>query len=136
MTQKYEQVWDLDSIFPGGSESNEFQGFLENLETELKQFQKDLDEADHEVKTWAAMVVKAQEIGKKVRESGAFISCLSAQNVKDEGAKMLTGRIKQLSSLFSSVMTSIDEQLLAFDDQKWQQFTELDDMKEIIFNLN
>ncbi|WP_088036731.1 M3 family oligoendopeptidase [Evansella clarkii] len=138
MTHKYEDVWDLDVIFPGGSNSEEFRDFLSNLEDELKECQKELDalQNNSDLQIWAEKVMQAQEMGKKVREAGAFVSCLSAQDVKDEGAKLLTGRVKQLSSSYSSVMTSIDEQLLSFNDEQWEQFTSQKEMKEIVYNLN
>ncbi|UCZ53090.1 M3 family oligoendopeptidase [Bacillus shivajii] len=138
MGNKFSEVWDLDTIFPGGSSSKEYQQFLTELEKELVSFQQKLDQLKGEtnVETWAEMIVETQEIGKKVREGGAFVSCLTAQNVKDDDAKLLTGRIKQLSSLYSAVLTSIDEQLLAFSDEQWEHFIELDDMKPLIYNLN
>ncbi|ADU32371.1 M3 family oligoendopeptidase [Evansella cellulosilytica] len=137
MTAKYKQVWDLDSIFKGGtSDSEALLKFLNELEAELSTFQKETDAADSNVETWANIIVRAQEVGKKVRESGAFVGCLTAQDVKDEGAKLLTGRIKQLSSMYQSILTSIDEQLLAFSDDEWNLFISLDSMYEIVFNLN
>ncbi|MBU9710869.1 M3 family oligoendopeptidase [Evansella tamaricis] len=139
MTQQYKQVWDLDSIFPGGSNSPEFKQFLDEVEVELTSFSANLDQqkaGSSTVEQWANSVVHTQEIGKKVREAGAFVSCLASQNVKDEEAKLLTGRIKQLSSLFSAIMTTIDEQLLTFNGEEWERFIQLDEMKEILFNLN
>ncbi|MBU9724291.1 MULTISPECIES: M3 family oligoendopeptidase [Bacillaceae] len=137
MTQQYNQVWDLDSIFPGGSTSSVFQQFLTDLDKELKEFTGELEKTEGtSIQLWADRVEKAQEIGKKVREAGAFISCLSAQNVKDEEAKLLVGQIKQLSSVFSTIMTTIDEKLLSFSEEEWKQFIELENMKAIIFNLN
>jgi oligoendopeptidase F len=140
MVQKYSEIWNLDTIFPGGSQSKEFQEHLQSLEAELNVFQKKLDNTQQEqngdVSVWAAYVNEAQEVGKKAREAGAFISCLTAQDVNDDQAKLLGGKVKQLSTKYSSIMTSIDEQLLAFDDVQWEAFVSLSDMKRILFNLN
>lgn len=137
MASKYSQVWDLDVIFSGGSSSEQLQTFLTGLDSELRAFQSELDvAADKDVAAWAGYVVRAQEIGMKVREVGAFISCLTSQDTTDEAAKLLTGNVKRLSSLYASSMTSIDEQLLAFDEKQWEQFTKQEEMKAVLFNLN
>ncbi|WP_096185936.1 M3 family oligoendopeptidase [Evansella halocellulosilytica] len=140
MGKKYSEVWDLDAIFPGGSHSEEYDLFLNELERDLVTFQHDLDQLKEKnevsVQTWAEMIGFAQEVGKKVRQGGAFVSCLTAQNVKDDKAKLLTGRIKQLSSLYSAVLTSIDEQLLAFSESEWKQFVQLEELKPLTYNLN
>ncbi|PYZ91611.1 oligoendopeptidase [Salipaludibacillus keqinensis] len=135
--QKYSEVWNLDTIFPGGSQSEEFKQHLKELETELNTFQKNLDETNSaDVAVWAKFVNDAQEVGKKAREAGAFISCLTAQDVNDDEAKLLAGKVKQLSTKYASIMTSIDEQLLAFNDEQWEAFISQDDMLPILFNLN
>lgn len=140
MVKKYSEVWNLDTIFPGGSESEAFQKHLQDLASELQSFQKELDHTlkvnDQDVTKWAGYVNKAQEIGKKAREAGAFISCLTAQDTTDDKAKMLGGKTQQLGSKYASIMTSIDEQLLSFDDNQWNEFVAQEDMKLILFNLN
>ncbi|TMW72106.1 M3 family oligoendopeptidase [Alteribacter natronophilus] len=140
MTKTHRQVWDLEAIFPGGSESERFQAFLAALEEDITQFQKDLDgktvpKSEDELFSIVHVLVRAQEISKRVRESGAFVSCLTAQNTKDEDAKLLTGRVKQLSSSYSSVMTSIDELLLGLDENLWSTLTDLNEIKPLVFNL-
>ncbi|WP_026691649.1 M3 family oligoendopeptidase [Alteribacter aurantiacus] len=138
--QQFSQVWDLETIFPGGSESDRFQSFLGELEADLASFQKDLNEktqpkTEDELFGVVHVIVRAQEISKRVRESGAFVSCLTAQNTKDEEAKLLTGRVKQLSSSYSSVMTSIDELLLGLSDDLWKRLLELDELSPLTYNL-
>ncbi|MBM7095518.1 MULTISPECIES: M3 family oligoendopeptidase [Alteribacter] len=134
------QVWDLETIFPGGSESDKFQSFLSTLEEDISQFQKDLSnrsvpETEEELFGIVHVLVRAQEISKRVRESGAFVSCLTAQNTKDEPAKLLTGRVKQLSSSYSSFMTSLDELLLGLSDDLWESLVNLDEVKPLTYNL-
>lgn len=140
MAHKYSEVWNLDTIFPGGSQSKDFHKHLRSLETELQAFQKNIDKTQHEqnedVAVWATYVMEAQEVSKKASEAGAFISCLTAQDVNDDDAKLLGGKVKQLSTKFASVMTSIDEQLLAFDDVEWEEFVSQQSMKQMLFNLN
>ncbi|SES18593.1 M3 family oligoendopeptidase [Salipaludibacillus aurantiacus] len=140
MSNRYSEVWNLDTIFPGGSGSKKFKAHLEELETELTAFQAEMDrtqeEENEDVDLWADYVNRAQEVGKKAREASAFISCLTAQDVTDDLARLLGGKTKQLASKYASVMTTIDEQLLAFNSEQWGAFTARDDMNQILFNLN
>jgi pepF/M3 family oligoendopeptidase len=136
----YSDVWDLDSIFSGGSDSQEFKSHLNDLETALTAFQTELDDmktaSNTDTTLWAGYTERAQLIGKKVREASAFISCLTAQDVMDEKAKLLGGKVKQLSSKYASVMTSIDEQFLAFDETQWEAFVLQEKIQAILFNVN
>ncbi|SES35954.1 M3 family oligoendopeptidase [Salisediminibacterium halotolerans] len=141
MTKKYAEVWDLGSIFAGGtSGSPAFQQHLHETKeavSGLEQAVEDVKKAgDERSETWAGLLVRAQEIGKYVREASAFVSCLTAQNVKDEEAKILSGEVKAISAAYQTVMTAIDEQLLAFTDEQWQALTSEPAMAEISYNLN
>ncbi|UJW59332.1 M3 family oligoendopeptidase [Bacillus sp. A116_S68] len=140
MTTTYHDVWDLDSIFSGGSHSQEFKGYLKSLEATLTSFQTELDDTKKANNTntvlWAEYIERSQKISKKVREASAFISCLTAQDVTDEKAKLLGGKVKRLSSKYASIMTSIDEQLLAFGESQWKDFISQEKIQEILFNVN
>ena len=39
--KKLKQVWDLDSIFPGGSESTEYVAYLESLAADIGKVYED-----------------------------------------------------------------------------------------------
>lgn len=141
MSKKYAEVWDLDTIFTGGtSDSSAFHKHLQETETAVNEFEKDVNAVktagDERSDIWSGLLVRSQEIGKYVREAGAFVSCLTAQDVKDEEAKILSGKVKAISATYQTVMTAIDEQLLAFDDSQWEAFTAEPPMQEIRYNLN
>ena len=141
MTVKYADVWNLDTIFPGGtSESAAFFAHLEETEAVIAAFKKEVEAAkqagDESPALWADFVERAQEVEKHVREASAFMSCLTAQDVTDDQAKILSGRVKTLSASYQAVMTTIDEQLLAFNEEQWETFTSQPGMEHILYNLN
>lgn len=137
--KKYSETWNLDSIFPGGSASKQFQQFLVNTETDLSTMKLKVDKAMNkempEVEEWAAVIDRLQNIGMKVREVNAFVSCLTAQNVKDDEAKLLVGKTQKVASQYRQLISAIDEQLLHFTDAQWDEFVNQKNMKEILFNL-
>nr|WP_244516912.1 M3 family oligoendopeptidase [Alkalicoccus daliensis] len=137
--QKYSLTWNLDSVFPGGSASNQFRQFLVNTETDLSTMKAKVAQAAKkdapDVTEWAAVVERLQTIGMKVREVNAFVSCLTAQDVKDEEAKLLGGKTKRVASQYRQLISAVDEQLLQFTDAVWEDFINQKSMQKIVFNL-
>nr|TXF86888.1 M3 family oligoendopeptidase [Alkalicoccus halolimnae] len=139
ITSKYSEQWNLETIFPGGSGSQQFKQFLVNTETDLATMKLKLERAQNkdasDVEEWAELIERAQTIGMKVREVNAFVSCLTAQDVTDDDAKLLGGKTKQLASQYGQITSAIDEQLLHFTDAQWDEFVSLESMQKILFNL-
>jgi len=122
--------WELDSIFPGGSESPELQQYLEQLQEDIISLEKELQE---EIENWPDLIDRLQEIGGRLREAGSFIGCLNAQDVTDEKAKLLGRRVQQLGAGLESVFTSLDQKILALPDSRWKKI--LEEKEDLIYNL-
>lgn len=141
MQKPLNPTWNLENVFPGGSSSTEFTQFLQQLEVEIASFKEIVTasktpETLSEAKKWCNLIDQVQSISKKIRQSGAFVSCLNAQNVKDQKAKLLSGELKQISAAFSSALTQFDDQILNMSDELWQQVLELEQNQPIAFPLN
>ncbi|MGE5673777.1 MAG: hypothetical protein ACM3XM_07795, partial [Mycobacterium leprae] len=140
MSKVLNQRWDLDSLFPGGSESSEYAAYLDQLETDIAAFRKQVQAArtpasPAEVGAWIGLLDTFQEIARRQRDAGAFVGCLNAQNMKDDKAKLLGGRLKQMSAAFSSVLNLLDAQLVAMSEPVWKALLADPRCKEIGFNL-
>ncbi|MEW9032873.1 MAG: oligoendopeptidase, partial [Planifilum fimeticola] len=117
MAAKYAINWDLDVFFPGGSSSPEFRRFVEELTRDVGNLERKiqaLDSAGREERpgAWSKLIDDVQELGKRLRQAGAFVSCLTAQNVKDEPAKLLRGRLTQLYADYGAAMTQLERRIL------------------------
>lgn len=135
-TKNLSQVWDLDSIFPGGSDSKELHQFLQTLKSDLEQLSENIDAEDtvsvENVTTW---ILEVQELSKKARQAGAFLGCLSAANVKDVKAKQLLGTVSQLGTILEANLTKIDAHLLNMSDEDWGLLLEKDVFSEVQYPL-
>jgi len=114
-------TWDLDAFFPGGSASPEFAAFLDQLEADIAGFRTAVSGSKvpttlEEANDWSRLLVSMQDLAARLRHSGAFISCLNAQNVRDQQAKILGGRHGQISAAFASACALLDAQVLAMDE--------------------
>lgn len=137
----YSAVWDLEVFFEGGSSSPEFQAHI--LETELK-----LKTFEEKVKNWFDTTIQAnantlhelleqfQLITKALRQEGAFISCLQAQNTADKKASELQSRVTGLSASFQSSLTLFDEKLISFTEDEWSTVLADDRISQLSFVLS
>ncbi|OIJ12816.1 oligoendopeptidase [Anaerobacillus arseniciselenatis] len=136
MTKPLTQVWDLDSIFPGGSESKEFQQFLQTLKTDLEQLRSKIEETKEvSVETVTNWILEVQELSKSSRQAGAFLSCLSAQNVQDAKARQLLGTVSQLGTILEASLTKIDDHLLNMSESEWEELLAKDVFAEVTYPI-
>ncbi|MGG1662030.1 M3 family oligoendopeptidase [Brevibacillus sp. NRS-1366] len=138
MKKSLPQRWDLDVLFPGGSESEDFRAFLGLLEGDIADLKARVEQSDlawNEKNTFMEVVSDVQSIAVRVRQAGAFISCLTAQNVKDEPAKLLGGRVKTISASFGAALTRWEEQLVNIEESAWKSLLAEEELQPIAFVL-
>ncbi|WP_405100593.1 M3 family oligoendopeptidase [Oceanobacillus sp. FSL H7-0719] len=140
MQETYNPVWDLDGIFPGGSSSEAYAGYVENIKQEIKTLSAELAEFNPEQKNVEADLVKIindlESTMIHIRQSGAFVSCLSAQDVNDEGANILIGNGSALTAEFGAVMTDFKEKISEIPDQAWEELLDSEKLEDLRYILN
>lgn len=162
--KRYSQTWDLDAIFPGGSESPEFARHLETLEVDIGRlpgFIEGLpvpatrpstaaDDAssesaashgpaegsDDHLAPWHAALERLQDVAARLHEASAFTGCLTAQNVKDEKARLLAGRIAQMWASLDAVFIQASRRMLELPDAVWQALLQDDRFRAVAFALD
>jgi len=115
------EVWDLDSIFSGGSASP-------TLAKELKAIEEGLERLPN-LPLKEALIAE-QKLGESLEQVSAFVICLLAQNVDDELAKVHDSTCRDLITHLSKLSIDLDDKLL-----KLNSLDELN-MPEISFSLN
>jgi oligoendopeptidase F len=130
------QTWDLDSIFAGGSNSDEFASRLDELEQTLADLCERVEAGSAPTAAWwQAMMAAVQGAAQGVTEANSFVGCLMAQDVKDRQARLLLGRTTKLSAAYSSLMTLVEAELLKLSDPAFDQLVGDPGLKPIAFNL-
>ncbi|OLS41609.1 M3 family oligoendopeptidase [Bacillus sp. MRMR6] len=137
----YSDVWNLEVLFQGGSESLEFAKHLE-LTSQL------IDQFEAKVNNWTPLhstedqvhlielLADFERAGKKLRQAGAFVGCLQAQNTEDKKAYTLEAKVTGLSAAFQTALGALDSLLAAFTDEVWSQILEADSLREVTFSLS
>lgn len=134
-------TWDLDSIFPGGSESAEYARFRENIRRELKaageQFDRLPEELDDSSRTlWIEYILKLQEIMQHVHDAESFAQCLISQNVNDEKAHQICGEVDVFNSEFEKLKVLFESFAKSQADQEWAKLVSGGELKRVEFYLN
>lgn len=134
------QTWDLDSIFSGGSASTAFDDHLRHLASSIAHFSEEIDRllagpAAVTAENAASMVLMMQDIAAHVREAGAFISCLNAQDVKDTKAQLLTGRLSSIRAKYMATLKRYDDLLALLSEDVFAALLCIPAMAELEFVL-
>ena len=120
----YSDVWNLEVIFKGGSDSAEFADHLkvtkeliEHFETKVKNWHP-RGTSDDKVYL-KELLSDFEQAGKKLRQASAFVSCLQAQNTEDKNAYALEATVTGLSATFQTALSTFDNLLSSISDGVW-----------------
>lgn len=136
----YSEVWDLDVFFKGGSSSEEFSKHLQQSSEKIAQFKLEVSSWLPQSSTADQQKIKEligsfEQVAKKVRQAGAFVSCLQAQNTEDKKAHELRGKVTVLQAEFQTVLTEMDQKLTQIGDEAWEEILKDEDLNELTFVL-
>ncbi|MFS0780830.1 M3 family oligoendopeptidase [Bacillus sp. 1P06AnD] len=136
----FSPVWDLDVFFEGGSNSHEFAQYMDALEQDIEQLDKRLStwsmaSSQDDSKQLSEVVAQISDITVRLSQAGAFIECLAAQNVKDQGAKKWGAQFTAYIAEFKGISAKFDEKLIQMEDGFFSELLEQEPFKEIAFVL-
>lgn len=135
---KLKQTWDLESIFPGGSDSPELRTHLKEVEEgidALREYVETLD-ADLSAEQLRELLEKIQFVSMRLGQSSAFVGCLTAQNVRDSKARLLQGNLGQIGARLGGVFTAIEHLYVTIADEHWAALLENEQLADFSFPLN
>ncbi|WP_064094274.1 M3 family oligoendopeptidase [Rossellomorea aquimaris] len=137
----YSDVWDLDVFFKGGSESQEFRQHLEALKEKKNHFEENASafyppQSKKDSTLIWNLIEEAKEVMLYLRQAGAFVGCLEAQNMHDRKADSLRGEVTSLSADFSSTFTKFQQQLSDCSEDIWNELLQDENLSQIEFVLN
>ncbi|WP_439024492.1 M3 family oligoendopeptidase [Bacillus halotolerans] len=139
--QGVDKTWDLDSFFKGGSQSEEFKGYIEKLSQSLRAFQDMTDafeapETPDDAGRLTALLDAFEQNSVKLQQAGAFVSCLQAQNMSDQKANEHKSFMHQLVADFQSSLVTFDHKLVEIDQGVWEELLKTPGLREVSYILN
>lgn len=141
MSVSLDMKWNLERLYEGGSRSPRLEDHLAGLEAALP----DLVEragalpdpaAPGGADLWAGIIGEFQEVVKRFGQARSFVGCLTAQDVHDQPAKRLEGRVNQLFAQVEAVTNTLEAKMLQVSDPDWKRLLTHPKLEPISFVLN
>ncbi|MGM0126199.1 oligoendopeptidase F [Enterococcus sp. AZ194] len=136
----YSVIWDLESIFPGGSDSPALKQRLEKLAEQIEEQQTKINawrpEADANYQGLVEIIQLAEGISEGFGQCGSFINALSSANVNDTKAKILYGDLNNLLPQFQLSQTIFSKKLTTISDADWATLTATEALSPLAFRLS
>lgn len=138
---RYRKVWDLDTLFPGGSESHQLSKHIEYLVGMVSEFKSKADcfhtpqDVGDSIKV-AELIEYISTITTQLSEANSFTTCLLAQNPKDQKASTLQGQIESVRASFDSVVQKTQSTLVNTERNLWKALLDTDVLCNYEFKLN
>ncbi|EIM06479.1 oligoendopeptidase [Planococcus antarcticus DSM 14505] len=141
MTVNYSERWDLDTLFPGGSESQELRVHMNEAVTKLSEFEEQIHNfevptAKEDAHKLADLLEQMSGLMKHLSQSGALIGCLMAQNTQDKKAGILESEVSSLSARFQNSFQKIQQDLSKVEGKVWAELLNQGPLREFNFILN
>jgi oligoendopeptidase F len=136
----YSDVWNLEVFFKGGSESEEFADHLSHTAETIQLFQTKVNHwtpvnSSQDGEFLKEIIKDFENAGKKLREAGAFVGCLQAQNTQDKKAHALDAQVTSLSAAFQTALSAFDNALTSIKDENWEQLLKDKDLTAVSYVL-
>lgn len=141
MTVKFPEVWDLDVLFQGGSDSAQLRAHMDHATPKLDEFEKaaqsfQVPSSIEDAPRIAGLLEEIKTLMQHLSQSSAFIGCLMAQNTEDKKAGILQSESAALSSRFQSALQKIQKDMTKTEDDVWNALLDTDKLKEFRFMLD
>ncbi|WP_243292099.1 M3 family oligoendopeptidase [Bacillus sp. FJAT-47783] len=131
----YKETWDLDVFFKGGSESEAFRHYLDEIKVSLHQFNENVPYINS-MNSLQEVLEQYKDVSEKMDEASAFVECLKAQNTADKKASMLEIELTSLFAKLDNALTVMDQKMVEIPDQEWNDGLANDSLRELSFVLN
>jgi len=133
--------WDLDAIFPGGSESVEFKSFRDKLKADLAAASKVLDGLPRKldsssIEAYKDAILEFQRLVGEVYLTYSMGDCLTSQNVDDKPALQIMQEADVYVSGSKNLQTRLGSFFRDLSDDEWKQLLEHKELAPIAFPLN
>ncbi len=138
---KYQENWNLDNLFSGGSDSAAFRRLLDDVQADLKileakwpAFEKGLHPASRAL--WLESILLFQAIDAKTYSAMSFGYCLISQDSNDEKAYAVYTACSELDTQVKVWKARLEALYGLQPDAAWQDLLADPQLSPVAFHLN
>ncbi|WEG11700.1 M3 family oligoendopeptidase [Pullulanibacillus sp. KACC 23026] len=138
----YSKMWNLDKVFMGGSKSSQFLNHINRIESLVNELEDSVKSlmitplSSNENFKVVHLVESIGNISLYLSQANSFITCLLAENPKDQDAGFLRGNVGQEESRFEKQLSIVKKILTNTNEDVWKNILEAEELQEYRFILN
>src|SRR5690625_7364760 len=119
---RYKDTWDLDAIFPGGSNSLQLKEKINSLYKQVEEFGNKLTQLEKtKATTQLQEIIKMDEqISKGLGQAQTFITMIQSAFMDDEHASVVQGDITSLFVAFQKEKIRLKNLFAEWPEDAWQ----------------
>lgn len=137
---KYEDTWDLEGIFSGGTKSPALQEKVKTIQAEMKAYEETLStldgKGDMPLETFLTLLQQRETIGKGLGQSATFIKMWHDAYMNDEHANVVMGQVMKINSEMQKLSNTFTKKLVAISNNNWEALLANEVVKPLAFRLN
>lgn len=131
----YEQTWDLESIFPGGTTSSLLKETLTTLKEDIDAFKKHVDQFTNQLNTFKVLLIQQEQIEKTLVHAMTFVNMAHDANTKDTHAPTIKSNLMVLLSELNIIVNSFIQKTVNLTDETFESFLADPDVAPVCFAL-
>ena len=137
---KYVDTWDLEAIFPGGTQSPELQAKLKEVTGQIEELKALIHNwnftENNSAEPFKAILKQKEIIGKGLGQAGTFVHMWQDAYTNDEHANVVIGQVYELYSEVEKLSTTFNKKIVAITDEEWNTLLQDATLQEVSFALN
>ncbi len=136
----YQETWDMNSVFPGGSDSPAFYEEVASIKDQLSAFDTLVQnwEPTEDAPTFQQLeeILRTREgITKGIGETRTFISGLSSADTTDTKARLNLNLVANLAKNFNNTLVVLQKKMSAISEEDFNKMLEQEPFKTSAFPL-
>ena len=136
----YKPVWNMDSVFAGGSNSPQFYQKISSLEDGLKEFDDlvnswNVEKDAPKFSRFETILTTREQIEKGIGEARTFISGLASADASDDTAKTNLNLVANLSKNLSNTLVVLQKKISEISNENFEKLISQEPFKQIAFPL-
>jgi oligoendopeptidase F len=131
----YKPVWNLDSIFNGGSASPELENHMKQTKTRVSELEELMRKVTPDPDQLGNVLDRLKEIKVSISQARSFAICLLSVNPNDQGAQFYREETTGVQVLFESMTSELKGKLARMEESDWKMMLASDNLKDYRFVL-
>lgn len=132
---EYKTVWNLDSIFNGGSASPELEDHMNQTKARVSELEELMQKVTPKPDQLVNVLKRLTEIKVSISQMRSFAICLLSVDPDDQGAQYYSGEATVLQSRYDSIMSALKRVLASIEEMEWGSLLASENLKDYCFIL-